>query len=57
VARTGFVKIWSRNGIMRTNLASVGGAVTSYNWNNTGKHLMFAYGGRQTVRLASSKQD
>jgi intraflagellar transport protein 80 len=39
----GVVKIWSRNGILRTNFASVGGAVTSRHWDNAGKHMMFTY--------------
>jgi WD40 repeat protein len=34
-------KVWNRNGIRRTNLASLGGPVTSCNWDNTGKYLMF----------------
>jgi WD40 repeat protein len=53
----GVVKIRSRNSILRTNLARVGGAVTSCNWDNTGKYLMFAYGWRVTVRSESFKQD
>jgi WD40 repeat protein len=40
------VKMWSRNGILGTNLANVGGAVTPCNWDNTGKDLVFAYRGR-----------
>jgi intraflagellar transport protein 80 len=53
----GIVKMWSRNGILQTNLTSVGGAVTSCNWGSTGKYLMFTYGGTVTVRSASFKQD
>jgi intraflagellar transport protein 80 len=53
----GVVKIWSRNGILRTNLASAGSAITSCNWDNTGKYLMFTNGGMVTVRSASFKQE
>jgi hypothetical protein len=51
------VKILSRNGILRTNLASFGGAVTLCNWDNTGKYPMFMCGGTVTVRSESFKQD
>lgn len=53
----GFVKIWSRNGSLRSTLASCGTAVTSMNWDCTGKYLMFTHGGMITVRSASFKQD
>ncbi|KAH0791698.1 intraflagellar transport protein [Histomonas meleagridis] len=53
----GIIKIWSRNGILRSTLASCGAAVTSMNWDCTGKYLMFTHGGMITVRSASFKQD
>jgi hypothetical protein len=51
------VKMWSQNGILRTNLASVGGAVASCNWCNTGKDLVFTYRGTVMMRSASLRQD
>lgn len=53
----GLVKIWSRNGSLRTTLASCGCAVTSINWDCTGKYIMYTHGGMITVRSASFKQD
>jgi intraflagellar transport protein 80 len=53
----GVAKIWSRNGILCTNPASVGGAVMSCNWDNTAKYLMFTYGGTVTGRSTSFKRD
>jgi intraflagellar transport protein 80 len=56
-AEDGIVKMRSWNGILRMNFASVGGAVTSWNWDNTRKDLMFTYDWTATVRSASFKQD
>lgn len=53
----GLVKIWSRTGILRSTLASCGSAVTSINWDSTGKYIMFSSGGNITIRSASFKQD
>ncbi|OHT10834.1 hypothetical protein TRFO_19821 [Tritrichomonas foetus] len=53
----GILKIWSRNGIHRSNLASCGSVITSINWDCTGKYVMFTHGGMITVRSASFKQD
>ena len=53
----GIVKIWSRNGINRSNLASCGSVITSINWDCTGKYIMFTHGGMVTVRSSSYKQD
>ena len=53
----GLVKIWSRTGILRSTLASCGSAVTTLNWDSTGKYIMFSSGGNVTIRSASFKQD
>jgi intraflagellar transport protein 80 len=53
----GLVKIWGRNGSLRSSLASCGATITSCNWDCTGKYLMFTHGGMVTVRSASFKQD
>jgi len=53
----GLVKIWSRNGMLRSQLASTGTAVTSLNWDCTGKYIMYTHSGMVTVRSASFKQD
>jgi hypothetical protein len=50
------VKMWSRNGILRRNLASVAGPVISCNWDNTAKDLVFAYGATVNVCPVSFKQ-
>ena len=53
----GQVKIWSRNGSLRSTLASCGTAITTAHWDSTGKYLMFTHGGNVTVRSASFKQE
>lgn len=53
----GLVKIWSRTGILRSTLASCGSAITTLNWDSTGKYIMFTNAGFVTVRSASFKQD
>ena len=53
----GILKIWSRNGIHRSNLASCGSVITSCNWDCTGKYVMFTHAGMVTIRSASFKQD
>jgi len=53
----GQVKIWSRTGSLRSTLASCGSAVTTLNWDSTGKYIMFSSGGNVTLRSASFKQD
>lgn len=53
----GLLKIWSRNGVMRTTLASCGSTITSINWDCTGKYIMYTHGGMITVKSASFKQD
>lgn len=53
----GLVKIWSRTGILRSTLASCGSAITTLNWDSTGKYLMYSSGGNVTIRSASFKQD
>ena len=53
----GLVKIWSRNGSLRTALSSCGTTVTTLNWDCTGKYIMFTHGGNVTIRSASFKQE
>ncbi|OHT07478.1 hypothetical protein TRFO_24303 [Tritrichomonas foetus] len=53
----GLVKIWSRNGSLRSTLASCGTAVTTARWDCTGKNLMFTHAGNVTIRSASFKQE
>ncbi|KAK8841415.1 Intraflagellar transport protein 80 [Tritrichomonas musculus] len=53
----GLVKIWSRNGSLRSALASCGTTVTTLHWDCTGKYIMFTHGGNVTIRSASFKQE
>lgn len=52
----GILKIWGRNGIKRSDLASCGSVITSCNWDCTGKYIMFTHGGMVSICSPSSKQ-
>jgi intraflagellar transport protein 80 len=53
----GQVKVFARNGTLRSNVASCGGAVTALEWDSAGRNILFASGGNVTVRSATLKQD